>query len=62
MKNQGKFSKSKSSNYGDQTEKRYSTKSKSEHQRTRRSKRSEDDFYDEQDFDNYGNSDNDYDN
>jgi len=55
MKNQGKFNNSKSSDYGSKSEKRYGAKSKSDHQRTRRSKRSDDDFYDEQDYDAYGN-------
>lgn len=56
MKYKGKFNNSKSRNCDDQTEKRYGAKSKSEHQRTRRNKRSEEDFYDEQDYDSYENS------
>jgi len=55
MKNQGKFNNSKPRNYDNQSEKRYGAKAKSDHQRTRRSKKSEDDFYDDQNYDVYGN-------
>jgi len=57
MKNQGKFNNSKQHHYDNRSERRYEAKSKFDHQRTRRNKRSDDDFYDEPEYDVYGNLD-----